>query len=294
MKLLVTGASGLLGSEVVTAARARGHRVIGLGRAQLDVTDTVAVDQTLAREVPDVLVHCAAYTTVDLAEDEPDVALRINRDATWHAAAAAQRVGARFVYISTDYVFDGTKRSPYLPGDTPAPLSAYGRSKLAGEVASAEVVADALIVRTSWLYGEARRNFVTAMIERAAHGDALTVVDDQLGGPSWSRNVAETLLDLDERGARGVWHVADRGVCSWAELATEATRLRGLQAEVTGVPSEEWGARAVRPLYSVLDVSATEQLLEREMPEWRDALAQFISRQSTEGMATPCTVGRRG
>ena len=176
--------------------------MIGLGRAELDVTDGESVHATLAREAPHVVVHCAAYTGVDRAEDEPDIALSINRGGTELVAAGAQRVGSRFVYISTDYVFDGAKGSPYLPDDTPSPLSVYGRTKLAGEVAAEEVVPDALIVRTSWLYGEGRRNFVTAMIERAAQGDALTVVDDQLGGPSWAYHVAEALLDLIERGPR--------------------------------------------------------------------------------------------
>ena len=284
--MLVTGVAGLLGSEVVVVAHARLHAVTGLARAQLDVTDHEAVVATLEREAPDAVIHCAAYTSVDGAEDEPELALLVNRTGTRHVAAAAVRVGARFVYVSTDYVFDGMKGRPYGPDDTPSPLSVYGRSKLAGELEAAEVSADALIVRTSWLYGSARRNFVTSMIARAASGDALTVVDDQFGGPSWARHVADALVDLVERGARGVWHVADRGACSWAELAREAMRLRELDVEVAGVSSEEWGAKATRPLYSVLDVSATEALLGRKMTDWRASLAHFMSGQIEEGAKT--------
>lgn len=282
--MLVTGAAGLLGTEVVAVAPGRGHAVIGLGRVRLDVTDREAVDATLEREAPDVVIHCAAYTSVDGAEDEPELALSVNQNATKNVANAALGVGARFVYISTDYVFDGTKGSPYGPGDAPSPLSTYGRTKLAGEIAAAEVTADALIVRTSWLYGSARRNFVTSMIARAARGEALTVVDDQFGGPSWARHVADAVVGLVERGAQGVWHVADRGACSWADLAREAIRLRKLEVEVAGVSSVEWGAKATRPRYSVLDVSATEAFLGREMADWRDALARFISGRIEKGV----------
>jgi dTDP-4-dehydrorhamnose reductase len=277
VRVFITGATGLLGGEVAGAAEARGWEWEGTGRAGLDVTDADAVQARLSAARPGVVIHCAAYTAVDRAEEEPDVAMAVNRDGTRHVVEAAHRIGARVVYLSTDYVFDGKKGSPYLPDDPPRALSVYARSKLAGEEVALRASSGAAVVRTSWLYGAGRRSFVTAMIERAAAGEDLTVVDDQFGSPTWARNVATALLDLVGRGVEGVWHVSDRGVCSWAELAREALRLRGLDVEVKGVTSAGWGALAERPLYSALDLSATEKLLGRRMQEWREALAEFLS-----------------
>ncbi len=201
----------------------------------------------------------------------------MNRDGAARVAAAAERVGAHFVYLSTDYVFDGEASAPYPPGHEPAPISQYGRSKLAGELASSRASPGCLVIRTGWLYGGARRNFVSGMLDRGRRGEALTVVADQVGGPSWTRNVASGVLDLVGRGARGTWHVADRGAASWADLTREALRVAGIDAVVTDIASEDWGAPAPRPRYSVLDVSGTEKLLGRRMPHWREALERFLT-----------------
>lgn len=270
------------------AAAARAHDVVALGHDDLDVTDAERVGAVIAAESPDRIVHCAAYTAVDGAEAEPDIAMRVNRDGTLNLAQTAAASSCGMVYVSSDFVFDGRKRAPYVPDDPVAPLSVYGRTKRAGEEAVLEVAQREafrpLIVRTGWLYGAGGRNFVDAMVERAARGEALRVVDDQMGGPTWARNVAENLLELMERDVDGIWHLADRGEVTWLELARTAVRLSGLEADMSGVSTAEWGAPAPRPMYSVLDVTRTERLLGRRMEAWDRALARFLG---TEGEERP-------
>lgn len=288
MRLLVTGSTGLLGSEVVAAARARAHEVTGVGSRQMDVTDRAQVEATIARVAPRVVIHCAALTSVDAAEDTPERAMAVNRDGARDVARAAGAAGAVFVYVSTDYVFDGALRRPYTPADEPNPLSVYAKSKLAGEVACREAWARTLVARTSWVFGSARPNFLTSMLARAARGEAVEVVEDQVGGPSWARDVAPALLDLVELGeVSGVWHVSNQGACTRADLVRHALLLSGLDAEVVGVPAREWGAAATRPAYSALDVRATEERLGRPMPTWQDALARFLRADVGAGARIP-------
>lgn len=275
MRILVTGAGGLLGGAVSGAARARGHEVTALGHAELDVTDEPSVRAALLHARPEAVVHCAAYTAVDRAEAEPEVAGRVNRDGSRHVASAAAEVGAVSVNVSTDYVFDGAKRAPYGPDDPTNPLSVYGRTKLEGERATAAAAPEHLIVRTSWLYG-ADNGFVPAILRRAAAGEGLRVVDDQEGRPTWAPAAAAALVELLERGARSVWHVAGGGTCTWLELAREAVRQAGLDVDVRAVSTKEFGAAAPRPPYSVMDLTATERLLGREMTHWREDLSRFL------------------
>jgi len=266
-----------LGTELCTIATGRGHEVLACTRQELDVTSPGSVAELFDRARPQAVVQCAAYTAVDRAESEPEVAMAVNRDGMRIVAERAASIGAHVTCVSTDYVFDGWRRAPYPPDHRPNPISTYGRTKLEGELAALESSRRTLVVRTSWLYGAARRNFVTAMLERAERGEPLTIVDDERGGPSWSRNVARTLLELIERDATGVWHVADAGTCSRIELVREAIALAGLAADVTPVSADEWAAPAPRPAYSTLDVSATESFLQRTMPSWREALSAFLA-----------------
>ncbi|HUG36078.1 MAG TPA: dTDP-4-dehydrorhamnose reductase [Candidatus Limnocylindrales bacterium] len=271
MRILVTGAEGLLGTALVAEARSRGHELMGLGRGALDVTDAPAVRDALEAAGPDAVVHCAAYTAVDRAEAEPELARAVNRDGTRYVAEAAAGVGAGLVYVSTDYVFDGQKRSPYLPDDAPRPLSVYGRTKLEGEEAVRQAGGEALVVRTSWLYGPSS-GFVPAILRRARAGQALHVVDDQRGRPTWAPHAAAALLDLLESGALGTWHVAGQGECTWFELAREALELEGLGVGLDPISTAEYGAAAPRPSYSVLDLEATEARIGRSLPHWRQGL----------------------
>lgn len=275
MRILITGAAGLLGSAVAADAQARGHCVVALDRSDLDVTDARAVMQAVHREQPEVVIHCAAYTAVDRAEAEPELALAVNREGARQVAEASSEVGAVPVYVSTDYVFDGVKGAPYRPDDATAPLSVYGRTKLEGERATATAAPEHLVVRTSWLYG-GDNGFVPAILRRAESGEDLRVVDDQEGRPTWAPQAAAAILDLVEQGARGIWHVAGGGSCTWLELARESVRQAGVDCSIAPVSTAEFGAGAPRPPYSVLDLTATEQLLDRPMTDWRESLFRFL------------------
>jgi dTDP-4-dehydrorhamnose reductase len=276
MRVLVTGAHGLLGAAVTAEAASRGHEVVALGHGDLDVTDPEAVRRAVEAARPDAVVHCAAYTAVDRAEAGPDLARAVNAGGTRSVARAAADAGAMLVYVSTDYVFDGRKRTPYLPDDAPGPLSVYGRTKLEGEEAVREAGGESLIVRTSWLYG-AGNGFVPAILRRARAGERLRVVDDQRGRPTWAPHAAVAIVDLLEReGPPGTWHVAGGGECTWLELAREAVSLQELGSEITAVSTAAYGAPAPRPAYSVLDLDATEVRLGRPMPHWREGLMQYL------------------
>jgi len=277
MQILVTGGAGLLGAAIVSEAGGRGHDVRAPRLAELDVTDPDAVRSAVVAARPRAVIHCAAYTAVDRAESEPELADAVNRRGTQRVAGACAEVGAALVYVSTDYVFDGRKRTPYLPGDEPRPLSVYGRTKLEGERAALEA-GEALVTRTSWLYGAAN-GFVPAILRKARSGEPLRVVDDQRGRPTWAPHAASAILDLLDSEARGIWHVAGGGECTWIELAREALALAGLDAEVRAISTEEYGAPAARPAYSVLDLTATEARFGRPMPHWREGLRQFLLRE---------------
>jgi dTDP-4-dehydrorhamnose reductase len=278
--VLVTGAAGLLGREMVRAATARGYHVVALAHTDLDVTDAPAVRSVVRAHTPTHVIHCAAYTAVDGAESEPELAMRVNRDGTESVAKAAAQAGAGLVYFSTDYVFDGLKVEPYLSSDSPAPVNSYGRSKLAGEYAAADAHPDPLIIRTGWLYGGGGSSFIQAILKRAATGKGLRVVDDQHGRPTWTRNLAEGTLELLDAGAKGVVHFADGGEATWVDLARAALTLSGYEIEVEPVSTEEWGAPAPRPRYSVLDLTATEAVLGCSMMHWREALRRFLEEES--------------
>jgi dTDP-4-dehydrorhamnose reductase len=275
MRILVTGAGGLLGSTLVTEARRRGHDVVALERARLDVTDAAAVKRAIAAAAPDVVVNCTGYSAVDRAEAEVELARKVNRDGARHVAEACASVGAVPVYVSSDYVFDGAIRTPYRPDAPPSPLSVYGATKLEGERATAEAAANHLVVRTSWLYG-GRKGFVPTMLRRAQAGELLRVVSDQEGRPTWAPHAAAALVDLLESGAAGTHHVAGGGTCTWLELAREAVSLVGLRVPIQSLTTKEFGAPAPRPPYSVLDLTSAEALLGRSMPHWHEGLESFL------------------
>jgi dTDP-4-dehydrorhamnose reductase len=271
VRVLVTGAGGMLARALVRDAAARGHNVVSLGRADLDVTDAGAVRAAVLGARPDVVVQCAAYTRVDDAEADEAAAFAVNAAATGHVADACTEAGARLVYPSTDYVFDGSATEPYAADAPTSPINAYGRSKLAGELAAAR--ADTLVVRTSWLYGPDGRNFVSTILARARAGAPLRVVDDQKGAPTSTLSLAAVMLDLLERDAPpGIWHATDRGRTTWYGFATAALALAGVDADITPCSTADFPTPARRPAWSVLDCSRTYALV-GEPPEWRDALA---------------------
>lgn len=278
MSLLITGARGLLGSAVTAEARRRGQDVLPLSRDELDITDSGAVHAAIRDARPGAVINCAAFSNVDRAEEDTDEAMAINRDGPRNLAEAAAESGSLLVHLSTDYVFDGKKTEPYLPSDQPAPLNLYGISKLAGEAAVRDSGCRHLIVRTSWLFGPGRDDFVD-LVRKALTEDEdepLRMVDDQVSRPTWTGTLAPALLDLVEAGARGVLHVANRGTCSRLELALEIREILNSSRPIGPLPSEEYGAPARRPAYSAMDLSGAEAALGRELPHWRTTLRTFL------------------
>lgn len=279
MKLLVTGAAGMLGRDVVLAADNAGHEVIGFGHAELDVTDAAAVAAKLEAERPGVVVNCAAWTDVDGAEGSEQEATAVNGAAAGNLAAAAAATDSAIVYVSSDYVFDGSKAAPYVETDQPAPLSAYGRSKLAGEEATRAANQRHFVVRSAWLFGTGGPNFVETMLRLAAdHGEVL-VVRDQVGSPTYTWHLAYGIVRLIEGVEFGIHHMAAAGACSWYEFAGEIFEQAGVDCKVMSATTEMLGRPAPRPAYSALTSQREHPI---ELPSWQDGLAAYLAQRRTE------------
>lgn len=259
---------------------ARGWTVSGLSRSELDVTRRADVEAALNRFRPDVVFHCAAFTAVDAAEEESEAAFSVNRDGARIAAEGSAQAGALFVYPSTDYVFSGVADRPWRVDDPKRPASVYGRSKLEGEQAVREAGDRHLIARTSWLYGAGGKNFVDTMIRLGSSHDTLRVVADQVGRPTWTRDLALALVELAEANEVGTLHIANQGQTTWRDLAAAALRAVGSSTRVDSVTTAEYGAPAPRPLYSVLDLDETERRLGRPMPHWETSLRRYLQSQN--------------
>ncbi len=276
MRFVITGAAGMLGQDLVAAARADGHDVVGLARAGLDITDADATTNAVAAARPDVVVNCAAWTDVDGAESSPDQALAVNGAGAGNVARAAAAISAWTIHVSSDYVFDGTKRTPYVESDAVAPASSYGRSKLAGE---REVAAGApgrhTIVRSSWLFGAGGPCFPATILRLAGERDELKVVDDQVGCPTFTGHLANALVELAARRPLGSVHVAGGGLCSWYEFAREIVAGSGLRSEVTPCTTADMPRPATRPAYSVLGSERRDEV--PSLADWREGLAEYLS-----------------
>jgi dTDP-4-dehydrorhamnose reductase len=279
VKLLVTGAAGMLGRDVMLAAGNAGHQVVGFGHAELDIGDAAAVSAKIESERPDVVVNCAAWTDVDGAEEAEEEATAVNGAGAGNVAAAAAAVGASVVYVGSDYVFDGSKGAPYVETDQTAPLSAYGRSKLAGEEATRAANKRHFIVRSAWLFGTGGRNFVETMLRLAAdHGEVL-VVRDQVGSPTYTWHLAYGVVRLIEGVEFGIHHMAAAGACSWYEFAREIFEQANVECKVMSATTEMLGRPAPRPAYSAL-ASQREHAI--ELPSWQDGLAAYLSQRRAE------------
>jgi dTDP-4-dehydrorhamnose reductase len=271
VNLLLTGRNGQVGAEpqrILQPALATDH-------AALDLADADAIRRVVREVKPDVIVNAAAYTAVDQAESEPELAMRVNGAAPGVLAEEAKRRGALLVHYSTDYVFDGAKRSPYAEDDAPHPLGVYGRSKLEGEARIRACGGRYLIVRTAWVYGRGS-NFVRAILKQAEKGAPLRVVNDQLGAPTWAADIATVTAGLLGQRSEGTFHVSAAGVASWYEVALEILRLARLAAQVRPVSTAEYGAKAPRPRYSVLDNSKLRAAGIAPIDEWRARLAVHL------------------
>jgi dTDP-4-dehydrorhamnose reductase len=277
MKLLITGAAGMLGKDASQAAPGAGHDVVALSRAELDITDADAVVAAVDAACPDVVLNCAGWTDVDGAEAHFEGALAVNGSGAGHVARAASRCGAWIVHISSDYVFSGTTSKPYVESDLTEPLSAYGRSKLAGELAVARAAPGRhTIVRSSWLFGTSGPCFPATILRLARESDAVTVVDDQIGCPTFTGDLSDDLIRLCEQPLTGIVHMAGAGACSWFDLASAIVEHSGLQCTVRRGRTEDLARPAPRPTYSVL---GSERIVPR-LPHWRDGLRKYMAQRT--------------
>jgi dTDP-4-dehydrorhamnose reductase len=274
MRLLVTGAAGMLGRDVVAAAEAAGHEVIALARRDLDLTHPSLVRSAVQSARPDSVVNCAGWTDVDGAEDAEEQATRVNGTGAGAVAAAAAAAGAHTVHVSSDYVFDGAATEPYTEDDPTGPHSAYGRSKLAGERAVAEASPEAAIVRSSWLFGVHGANFVATMLRLARERDEVQVVDDQVGCPTFTGHLSGALVEIAERRLTGVLHVAGGGFCSWYELARATFEQAGSDCRAVPVSTAEFRRPAPRPAWSVLGSTRSDVPTLRP---WSEGLEAYLT-----------------
>ncbi len=276
MKVLIAGAAGMLGTDVTAVARGQGHEVVALDRDELDITDPRRVERVIRRHRPAAVINCAAWTDVDAAEEHEKEAEIVNGEGAHFLADAAAKLDAKVLYVSTDYVFDGAKKGPYTESDEPDPINAYGRTKLAGERATALVTKRSFIVRTSWLFGPHGGNFVETMLRLGEGGGPVVVVHDQVGCPTYTGHLANGLVRLIETEAFGVHHMAGRGSCSWYEFALEVFRQSGVITRVMATTTDMMERPARRPENSVLGSGREAPI---ELPDWQRGLADYLARR---------------
>lgn len=277
MKILVTGSSGQLGFDVVREGRTRGHKMVGVGSRELNITDQSAVFQMMTDVKPDAIIHCAAYTAVDKAEDEKENCWNVNVEGTNYLVQAAKEHGAKFMYISTDYVFDGTGDVPFVETDVPNPRGFYGLSKYEGEKHVEDQLKEWYIVRISWVFGGNGNNFVKTMLKHAETRTELNIVGDQVGSPTYTFELAHLLLDMIQTNQFGIYHATNEGFCSWAEFASEIFRLTGKSVKVNAIPSDEYPTRAVRPKNSRMSKQKLSQNGFKPLSSWQDALNHYLT-----------------
>lgn len=271
--ILVVGANGMLGSDLLTLLGDRGR---GIDLPELDITDLLSVQRVLTALKPAVVVNCAAYTDVDGCESNSDTAMQVNGEGVAFLAMITRAIGATLVQVSTDYVFDGSKGQPYREDDLPRPLNVYGESKLAGEL-NVDVNPDNLVVRTQWLYGLHGKNFVETMLRLGQEKDRLNVVDDQIGAPTWTVDLAKGILALLDAGCRGTYHVANSGATSWNGFAQAIFDEAGMKVQVDPLTTEQLHRPARRPLHSTLDCSKLAADTGLVLQPWQEALRQYLA-----------------
>lgn len=284
MKILVTGAQGMLGQDLLPSLRQAGHEPIGAdlkpgeptSSVVLDITDLAAVKRTVQAVQPDAVIHGAAYTNVDGAEADETGAFRVNALGTWNLALACQERAVPLMYVSTDYVFDGTKDSPYDEYDLPHPQGVYGRSKRAGEIHVERLCSKHYIVRTQWLYGHHGKNFVETILKAAQERPELRVVDDQWGSPTTTRELSAIMAQLITSDRYGIYHASGSGACTWFEFAREILKQAGIQTPIHPQTTAESNRPAPRPRYSVMRNRALELSSVAPLPAWEISLQHYL------------------
>ncbi len=276
MKILVTGVKGQLGYDVVNELKGRGIETVGVDIEEMDITDASGVNRVIKEAAPDAVIHCAAYTAVDAAEENEELCRRINAEGPRNIAEVCRELDIKMIYISTDYVFDGEGERPWEPEDRRAPASVYGRTKYEGELAVQELLEKYFIVRIAWAFGINGKNFVRTMLNLSKNHDTVCVVNDQFGSPTYTYDLAKLLADMALTEKYGVYHATNEGVCSWYEFACAIFEEAGIPMKVIPVSTEEYGAKAKRPANSRMNKEKlTENGFDR-LPPWRDALKRYL------------------
>lgn len=277
MKVLVTGVKGQLGYDVVRELQSRGHEAIGVDIEEMDITDETAVSHVMEETAPEAVIHCSAFTAVDRAEEEQELCYKVNVEGTENIAKMCQKLGCKMLYLSTDYIFSGEGQRPWEPEDTPSPLNAYGQSKYQGEVALRQYVDKYFIVRISWVFGINGNNFIKTMLRLGKENGAVKVVDDQIGSPTYTFDLAKLLVDMIETEQYGAYHATNEGICSWYEFAKEIFQEANMkEVTVTPVSSEEFPVKAKRPKNSRMSKKKLVQNGFSLLPSWQDAVRRYI------------------
>lgn len=276
MKILVTGYNGQLGFDVVKELEIRNIPCRGVDMADFDITDETAVNDYVKNYAPDAVVHCAAYTAVDKAEDCPEICEKVNVLGSENLAKVCGEIGAKMVYISTDYVYGGKGEAPFEPTDPTAPCNVYGRTKLAGEEAVKKYCDKYFIIRTSWVFGINGGNFVKTMLRLAETHDTLTVVDDQIGSPTYTPDLARLICDMVVTEKYGTYHGTNENICSWCEFARVIMKAAGKTTVVNPTTTAEYGAKAERPLNSRLSKKCLDDAGFARLPSWQNALERYL------------------
>jgi dTDP-4-dehydrorhamnose reductase len=275
-RVLVTGAEGQLGSELVMFLKASGYKVLGMGKSELDITNEDEVNKVVLQIKPEIIIHCAAYTQVDIAESQPDKAFLINAIGTRNIAIAAESIKAKLVYLSTDYIFDGSSTTPYHEFSPVSPINIYGSSKLAGEMMVRDFHSKFFIVRTSWVFGINGNNFVKTMLKLSKEKELLKVVHDQVGSPTYTADLSNRIVQIIETNKYGVYHVTNSGSCSWYEFAGEIFAQSNIVINLEACITDAFPRPAKRPKYSVLDHMGLRINHFEAMPHWKNGLNRFL------------------
>lgn len=276
MKVLVTGVNGQLGFDVIKVLKSRQIECIGVDMNDFDITDKSATEEYIKNYAPDAVVHCAAYTAVDRAEDDRDTCFKVNVTGTENIALACKAVDAKMLYVSTDYVYGGSGTESFEPTDPTDPKSVYGETKLGGENKVIENLSKYFIVRTSWVFGINGNNFVKTMLRLGAEREMLTVVDDQIGSPTYTPDLARLICDLIVTDKYGIYHGTNENYCSWAEFAAEIMKKGGRKCVIKPIPSSEYPAKAQRPLNSRLSKKCLDDAGIDRLPTWQNALDRYF------------------
>ncbi len=276
MRVLVTGVAGQLGYDVVRELNKQGIEAIGVDRVDFDITDIEVTEKFVLSLHLDAVIHCAAYTAVDAAEDNIELCRKVNVNGTENIARACAKIKAKMLYISTDYVFPGSGGIPYAINAKKAPQNVYGQSKLDGELAVQKYLQNYFIVRISWVFGKNGNNFVKTMLRLGKEKEKLSVVSDQIGSPTYTFDLARLLVDMIQTDKYGVYHATNEGYCSWAEFAKEIMRLTNLPCKIISISTAEYPTKAKRPLNSRLSKQSLDGNGFNRLPEWKDALARYL------------------